>query len=71
VDLRNVRQPVFNIFGQQDHLVPPAASRALQGVVGTSDYTELALKVGHIGMYVSGRSQSELPQAIAQWLRTR
>jgi hypothetical protein len=27
--------------------------------------------VGHIGMYVSGRAQRELPQAIAYWLQRR
>jgi poly(3-hydroxyalkanoate) synthetase len=29
------------------------------------------MNVGHIGMYVSARSQQELPQAIAAWLGKR
>ena len=30
VDLKNITMPVLNIFAEQDHLVPPDASRALQ-----------------------------------------
>jgi polyhydroxyalkanoate synthase subunit PhaC len=71
VDLKRITQPVLNIFGLQDHLVPPAASQPLEQLIGSSDYTALPLKLGHIGMYVSGRSQTELPQAIAYWLGRR
>jgi polyhydroxyalkanoate synthase len=71
VDLGMITQPVLNIFAEQDHLVPPAASRALAGKVGTTDYTELAFKGGHIGIYVSGRAQREVPPSIHQWLRSR
>ena len=71
VELRNVTQPLLNIYGKQDHLVPPTASTPLEGLVGSKDYLALGLDVGHIGMYVSGRSQRELPQAIAYWLQRR
>jgi polyhydroxyalkanoate synthase subunit PhaC len=71
VDLKNIRQAVLNIYGKQDHLVPPAASLALEPLVGTADYMALGMDLGHIGMYVSGRSQRELPQAIAYWLQRR
>ena len=37
VDLADIQVPVLNIFAQQDHLVPPASSQALGGVVGSSD----------------------------------
>ncbi|HKC16382.1 MAG TPA: class III poly(R)-hydroxyalkanoic acid synthase subunit PhaC [Steroidobacteraceae bacterium] len=71
VDLRQLTQPLLNIYAKQDHLVPPAASTALEPLVGSRDYLALGLDVGHIGMYVSGRSQRELPQAIAYWLQRR
>ena len=71
VDLKNIRQPVLNIFAEQDHLVPPASSRALQGAVGSRDYSQIAFKGGHIGIYVSGRAQREVPPAIHQWLMQR
>src|ERR1700761_245818 len=71
VDLGMITQPVLNIFAEQDHLVPPNASRALERHVGSTDYTELAFKGGHIGIYVSGRAQREVPPSIHQWLRSR
>ncbi|HLQ13192.1 MAG TPA: class III poly(R)-hydroxyalkanoic acid synthase subunit PhaC [Steroidobacteraceae bacterium] len=71
VDLKQLTQPLLNIYAKQDHLVPPTASTALEGLVGSKDYLALGLDVGHIGMYVSGRSQRELPQAIAYWLQRR
>jgi polyhydroxyalkanoate synthase len=71
VDPLNITMPVLNIFAEQDHLVPPSASRPLGGIIGTDDYTELAFKGGHIGIYVSGRAQREVPGAIHDWLAQR
>ena len=71
VDLRKVDMPVLNIYAEQDHLVPPAASRALAELVGSKDYTETAFRGGHIGIYVSGRAQREVPAAIDSWLKAR
>jgi len=71
VHLGAIKHPVLNIFAEQDHLVPPDASRAMGRHLGTKDYTQLAFKGGHIGIYVSGRAQREVPPAIHQWLRAR
>lgn len=71
VDLKQIRCPLLNIYGEQDHLVPPAASRALKGRTGSRDYTELAFPGGHIGIYVSGSAQATVPPAISGWLKAR
>jgi polyhydroxyalkanoate synthase len=71
VRLRELHLPVLNLIGKRDHLVPPAASAALQGLVGDADYTALEFDLGHIGMYISARAQREVPAAIAGWLATR
>ncbi|MEN1924797.1 class III poly(R)-hydroxyalkanoic acid synthase subunit PhaC [Luteimonas sp. MJ293] len=71
VHLGLVEMPVLNIYAEHDHLVPPDASRALKDVVGSSDYSELSFRGGHIGIYVSGRAQKEVPSAIHQWLAER
>ncbi|MBK1719044.1 class III poly(R)-hydroxyalkanoic acid synthase subunit PhaC [Thiocystis violacea] len=71
VDLKHVTCPVLNIFALQDHLVPPDASKALKGLVGSKDYTELAFPGGHIGIYVSGKAQKEVTPAIGKWLNER
>lgn len=71
VDLKNIKMPVLNIFGKQDHLVPPSASIPLANLTGSQDYTAFEMDVGHIGMYVSGKSQKQLPENIAKWLKDR
>jgi polyhydroxyalkanoate synthase len=71
VDLKHITCPVLNIYAQQDHLVPPASSKALAGRTGSDDYTELAFPGGHIGIYVSGKAQKEVTPAIGQWLNER
>jgi polyhydroxyalkanoate synthase subunit PhaC len=71
VDLKKLTMPVLNIYGRQDHLVPPSASIPLANHVGTQDYTAFEMDVGHIGMYVSGKSQKQLPETIAKWLKDR
>ena len=71
VDLADITMPVLNIYAKQDHLVPPTASIALQSLVGTKDYTEIAFKGGHIGIYVSGSAQREVPPAVGRWLDER
>jgi polyhydroxyalkanoate synthase subunit PhaC len=71
VHLGNITMPVLNVFAEQDHLVPPAASRVLGDHVGTKDYTQVAFRGGHIGIYVSGRAQREVPAAIHDWLAAR
>jgi polyhydroxyalkanoate synthase len=71
VDLGHVDMPVLNIFAEQDHLVPPSASKPLGGLIGSDDYSELSFRGGHIGIYVSGRAQKEVPGAIHDWLAKR
>ncbi|MEL6188995.1 MAG: class III poly(R)-hydroxyalkanoic acid synthase subunit PhaC, partial [Myxococcota bacterium] len=71
VSLGNIQQPVLNIYAEQDHLVPPASSKALGEVVGSSDYTVRGFETGHIGMYVSGKVQRDLPELVATWLQER
>jgi polyhydroxyalkanoate synthase len=71
VRLADITCPVLNVYAMQDHLVPPAASKALDGKTSSKDYTELAFPGGHIGIYVSGKAQKEVTPAIGSWLSER
>jgi polyhydroxyalkanoate synthase len=71
VELSNLRMPILNLYAEKDHLVPPTSSLALEQYVGTQDYIARSFPVGHIGMYVSGKVQRDLPPAIANWLKER
>lgn len=71
VKLTSITQPLLNIYGSQDHLVPPSSSRALKGLTDSADYQELEVKAGHIGLFVSGSAQKIVPGTLAQWLIER
>jgi polyhydroxyalkanoate synthase len=69
--LSRITMPVLNVYATEDHLVPPSASIALEKHAGTRDYSAIAFKGGHIGIYVSGRAQKDIPPAIAKWIGER
>ncbi|MCP3867782.1 MAG: class III poly(R)-hydroxyalkanoic acid synthase subunit PhaC [Gammaproteobacteria bacterium] len=70
VDLTNITCPLLNIYADQDHLVPPDATTALKGRTGSADYSEISFPGGHIGIYVSGKAQKQIPPAIAVgWMK--
>jgi len=71
VNLTNITMPVLNLYAEKDHLVPPVSSLALEKCISSEDYTAQGFPVGHIGMYVSGRVQKDLPPAIVNWLKDR
>jgi polyhydroxyalkanoate synthase len=71
VDLRNITMPLLNIYASADHLVPPAAIKPLNDLVGSQDKTLYEFKGGHIGVFVGSKSQKELAPAISQWLHDR
>jgi polyhydroxyalkanoate synthase len=71
VNLQNVTVPILNVYAEKDHLVPPDSTLALEKYVGSKDYTARSFPVGHIGMYVSGKVQRDLPPTIADWLKAR
>jgi len=71
VDLADVTAPILNIYAEKDDLVTPASTVALERYVGSHDYRTLSYPVGHIGLYVSGKVQRDLPVRIAEWLGER
>lgn len=71
VDLRNITMPLLNFYGKYDHLVPPGACDVLTSRVGSSDTEDVILETGHIGIYVSSKTQRQFAPKIAQWLKER
>src|SRR5205807_753617 len=67
VDLAAITMPVLNIYAEKDDLVSPASSLALERHIGSDDYQVLSYPVGHIGLYVSGNVQADLPRRIPDW----
>jgi polyhydroxyalkanoate synthase len=71
VDLGKITMPVLNIFALNDHIVPPPCASALGNYIGSTDYTELALASGHIGIYVSSKLQGIVADGVFNWLQAR
>jgi len=71
VNLNAISQPILNIYGAYDHLVPPSASLPLGKLVNSNDYQALEVKAGHIGVFVSTKAQRIVPKAITEWLMQR
>lgn len=63
--------PLFNAYAAADHLVPPAAARALAKLTGSCDYRELRLPGGHLGMFISRHAHRRLYPALVEWLQRR
>ncbi len=69
VDLHHLNMPILNIFARQDHIVPPAASRALKHVIHNSDYEEMEVPGGHIGIFVNKKSINHIFPVICDWFQ--
>jgi polyhydroxyalkanoate synthase len=71
VKLKDIKVPVLNVFAKDDHVIPPKTTQALRKVVDSKDYTEIGLDGGHVGVFVSGKSQGVLGKGIVDWLKKR
>lgn len=71
VNLKNITMPLLCACAEKDHLVPLSASRPLMDAVGSEDKLFLQFPVGHIGMYVSSKSQKAIVPQIVEWINSR
>jgi len=71
IDLKTVTVPILNIYALNDHIIPPQCSKALAQCTGSQDYSELAMPGGHVGVFVSGKSQGIISGTMLEWLSQR
>ncbi len=71
VDLKKIDMPVLNIYARYDHLVPPAACDQFTSKIASKDKEDVCLDTGHIGIYVSSKTQKEFGPKIIRWLGER
>ena len=67
VDIEAIQLPLLQVVGEYDHLIPAAASKPFNEVVGTDDVTTIEHSVGHIGLSVSSSSHEQVWPAVADW----
>jgi polyhydroxyalkanoate synthase subunit PhaC len=71
VDMGNITMPLLNFYGRFDHLVPPEACEPIVNAVASKDVRNVCLDTGHIGIYVSSKTQRAFAPQIVQWLSER
>ncbi|MBQ9059471.1 MAG: class III poly(R)-hydroxyalkanoic acid synthase subunit PhaC [Atopobiaceae bacterium] len=71
VDLKDIKMPLLCVCAEYDHLVPLEASKPLMDAVGSEDKLFVSFETGHIGMYVSSKSQKAVAPQIISWLKER
>ncbi|MFB6184652.1 MAG: class III poly(R)-hydroxyalkanoic acid synthase subunit PhaC [Haloarculaceae archaeon] len=71
VDVENIDMPVLQILGTYDHLVPPAASKPFNDVVGSDDVTTIQYDTGHIGLSVSSSTHEHVWPEVCDWFSER
>jgi polyhydroxyalkanoate synthase len=71
VDVAEIGMPIQQVVGEYDHIVPPEASRPLNGAVGTDDERIVEFAGGHVGLSISERAHRTLWPDICEWLGDR
>ena len=71
VDLAALHQPVLSVHATRDHIVPPAAARALGGLLGRGQCEQRAVDTGHIGIFASRRASASVPGMVSDWFAGR
>lgn len=71
IDLSKIRVPVLNIVAEEDHLVSPQCSVALNDSVSSLDKRLMHFHTGHVGLIASSYSQNNVLPKVGQWLRVR
>lgn len=71
INLAKVAMPILNIMADKDNLIPPSTSFNLNKHVASSDYSQLVLSGGHIGIYLNDKTRKQLSGKIAKWIKSR
>lgn len=71
LDLSKVTIPLLNIVAEEDHLVSPASSAALNDLVSSKDKRLMRFHTGHVGLIASSYSQNNVLPKVGQWIKSR
>jgi polyhydroxyalkanoate synthase len=71
VDLRKIRCPVLNVYGEKDYLAPSSSTKPLSSAVGSKDVSTVSVNTGHVGIFVGSTSYRTIVPKIAKWIKER
>jgi polyhydroxyalkanoate synthase len=68
VKLQNITCPLLTLVADQDHLVPPNATLAIEHYVSSKFVQHMSINAGHIGLAVSSKAHKQLWPDAAMWI---
>jgi polyhydroxyalkanoate synthase len=68
VKLQNITCPLLTLVAEQDHLVPPNSTLAIQHYVSSKFVHHMSINAGHIGLAVSSKAHKQLWPDAAMWI---
>lgn len=68
---RNITMPVLSVIVQQDDLVSPASSVAINDHIQSKDKSILENPGGHVALCISNTAYEKLRPEVARWLMSR
>src|SRR5665648_150607 len=68
IDLSKIYVPLLNIVAEEDHLVSPEGSAALNHLVSSIDNRLMKFPTGHVGLIASSYSQLNVLPRVGKWL---
>lgn len=71
VDCKKIKCPILNIIAEEDHIIPPDASRPFNAATGSKEQTTLAYRTGHVGLSIGSAAQRVLWPKAVEWLAAR
>jgi polyhydroxyalkanoate synthase len=71
IDLTKIKIPILTIVAEEDHLVSPECSAALNNAVSSMDKRLMRFQTGHVGLIASTYSQNNVLPKVGQWLKSR
>jgi class III poly(R)-hydroxyalkanoic acid synthase PhaC subunit len=72
VNLKDITMPFLNVVAQNDDLVAPASSKALNGALTSiKDKSLLEFNSGHVGLMIGKNAHKELWPKVGEWIKNR
>lgn len=68
VRLEDITCPLLLLVAEQDHLVPPGSTLAIEKCVRSSEVETMSIRAGHIGLAVGSKSHRDLWPEVGRWI---
>lgn len=71
INLKNINVPLLTIVAEQDDLVSPEATLAINDYVSSKDKRSISIPGGHVGLCISKYAHGKLWPEVAKWILSK